>query len=249
MAGRRVLGLAVILGLFALAGVRLHSFATVTHPAADETTYSTLLKAAGDVGDASVVAQAAVPQVAVFASAGDATPSKTLSNPNAEGAPLVFLAVATQGGDWVEVLLPVRPNGTTGWVRRSDVHLVADPYRVEIDLGHHRITVWKGSDVFRREPVGVGARSTGTPHGLYFITELLQPPDAAGFYGPYAFGISGYSDVLKTYEGGDGQIGIHGTDDPSSFGKDVSHGCIRMSNDGITALALAVPLGTPVLIR
>ncbi|MDQ4133917.1 MAG: L,D-transpeptidase, partial [Actinomycetota bacterium] len=43
-------------------------------------------------------------------------------------------------------------------------------------------------------------------------------------------------------------VGIHGTNDPSGLGRSVSHGCIRMSNRGITALAKTLPLGTPVEI-
>lgn len=40
----------------------------------------------------------------------------------------------------------------------------------------------------------------------------------------------------------------HGTNDTSGLGRDVSHGCIRMSNDGITLLARTLPLGVPVEI-
>lgn len=59
----------------------------------------------------------------------------------------------------------------------------------------------------------------------------------------------GFSGVLVDFAGGDGMIGIHGTNDPSSIGRDSSHGCIRMSNEGITKLAESVPLGVPVEIR
>ena len=54
--------------------------------------------------------------------------------------------------------------------------------------------------------------------------------------------------MLTSFAGGDGVIGIHGTNDPSTLGKDVSHGCIRMSNSGITKLAKILPLGVPVQI-
>jgi len=54
--------------------------------------------------------------------------------------------------------------------------------------------------------------------------------------------------VLYSFGGGPGQIGIHGTNDPSSVGRSVSHGCIRLSNAAITRLAQELPLGTPVTI-
>ena len=78
--------------------------------------------------------------------------------------------------------------------------------------------------------------------------ELLRPPDPDGPYGAYAYGLSGFSNVLSRFNGGDGVIGIHGTNDPSGLGKDVSHGCIRMSNAGITKLARILPLGVPIEI-
>ena len=95
---------------------------------------------------------------------------------------------------------------------------------------------------------GVGRSATPTPAGTYFITELLQQPSPRGSYGPFAFGLSAYSDTLTSYAGGPGQIGLHGTDAPSLVGTDVSHGCLRVTNDVITALARQLPLGTPVRI-
>jgi lipoprotein-anchoring transpeptidase ErfK/SrfK len=76
---------------------------------------------------------------------------------------------------------------------------------------------------------------------------LLQPTNTG--YGPYAFGLSGFSEVLSNFGGGPGQIGLHGTDDTASIGRAASHGCIRMSNADITALATLLPLGTPIVIE
>ncbi len=65
---------------------------------------------------------------------------------------------------------------------------------------------------------------------------------------PYAYGLSGFSNVLESFNGGNGVIGIHGNNDPSSIGGDVSSGCIRLHNDVITRMVeeIGVPLGTPV---
>jgi lipoprotein-anchoring transpeptidase ErfK/SrfK len=68
-------------------------------------------------------------------------------------------------------------------------------------------------------------------------------------YGPYAYPLSGYSEVLFSFGSGDGQMGIHGTNDPSSLGRSVSNGCIRMSNDAITKLARTLPVGVPVEVK
>lgn len=196
----------------------------------------------------SIVAEAKVPTVDVFATPGGAAPITQLANPNENGAPLVLLAISYVD-DWLEVLLPVRPNGARGWVREQDVALTAHSYRVRVELGRHRITVWKGTKPILQEEIGVGSNRRPTPTGVYYLTELLRPPDPNGRYGPYAFGISGYSDVLTSFRGGDGGVGIHGTNDPSSIGNDSTHGCIRLRNEAITRLARILPLGTPVFIR
>ena len=82
-----------------------------------------------------------------------------------------------------------------------------------------------------------------------YIKELLQPPNPNGPYGPFAYGLSGFSEVLTSFAGGPGALGIHGTNDPSSVGHPVSYGCIRMSNASISALARILPLGVPVEIN
>ena len=96
--------------------------------------------------------------------------------------------------------------------------------------------------------IAVGTGDTPTPFGEFYLAELLQPPNPNGSYGPYAFGLSGFSEVLDSFNGGDGVVGIHGTNDPSALGTTVSHGCIRVANDVISDMATTVPLGTPVLI-
>lgn len=194
-----------------------------------------------------VVATARGRGVPIYLGQGDTNPLQTLPSPNADGAPLVF-RVKQHVGAWLEVDLPTRPNGSTGWIRASDVTLTGHDYKVQIDLGSHRLTVWNGSKTVARVPVGVGQAVTPTPSGEYYITELLKQPDAEGLYGPWAFGLSAHSDVLDEFAGADGILGIHGTDYPPGIGTDVSHGCIRMSNRNITRLAHKVPVGTPVEI-
>ena len=81
-----------------------------------------------------------------------------------------------------------------------------------------------------------------------YTKELLEPPNPNGAYGHYTYGLSGFSNVIFDFQGADGVIGIHGTNDPSSVGKDVSHGCLRITNDAIDMLAKRLPLGVPVEI-
>ena len=192
-------------------------------------------------------------EIAVHEAPEVSSPSETYPNPwpldddPAHVVPQVFLVVGQEGA-WVEVLLPVRPNGTTGWVRTRDVRLTDNNFRITVELGAHRITVYDGDTIMLQEPVAAGKPATPTPVGTYYLRVLLKAPDPNTVYGPYAYGLSGHSDVVTSFNGGDGELGIHGNNDASVLGTDASAGCIRMSNDGITRLAGILPLGTPVEI-
>jgi len=171
----------------------------------------------------------------------------TLGPRTALSGPRVLL-VAGSTADWVQVRLPVRPNTATGWVRRSQVTLAAEPWSIEITRATHTLTVRRAGLVTARYPVAIGKASTPTPTGLFFVTDLIETNDPGGAYGPAALGLSGHSDVLTRFGSGDGVLGIHGTDEQSSIGRSVSHGCIRMVNADSLTLERTVPDGTPVVI-
>lgn len=174
-------------------------------------------------------------------------PLASMTNPNELGAPLVFLVKARQG-DWLNVMLPMRPNGVTGWIQAGSVTLSESDWRSKIELGAHRLTVWHGNEVVVEAPVAVGTSSAPTPVGDFYLTELLDTGNPTGAYGPYAFGLSSFSDVYTEFAGGPGQIGLHGTNAPELLGTDVSHGCIRVDNDTINRLASELPIGTPIAV-
>ena len=194
----------------------------------------------------SIVATAIGPSVTVYEQPNGSEKTR-LSNPNENGAPLTFLERESRR-DWMRVLLPIRPNGAEGWVRRSDVRLTSHRFKIRVELTAHRFVVTDADKTILDTPVGVGTKNTPTPGGLYYTKELLQPPDPDGPYGHYTYGLSGFSEVIYDFQGADGVLGIHGTNDPSSIGKDVSFGCLRISNDAIDMLAKTLPLGVPVEI-
>ena len=94
----------------------------------------------------------------------------------------------------------------------------------------------------------MGAADAPTPTGAFYVIDKLATGDPDDTYGPFAFGLSAHSDVLTDFAGGDGQVGIHGTNDPGSIGEAVSHGCIRVPNDVAVVLEERLHLGTPVTI-
>jgi lipoprotein-anchoring transpeptidase ErfK/SrfK len=226
---------------------------TVTQPATTGTTAPTTTTTAPAL-QGTYVATATGTSVAVYPSPTGATPAQVLPNPwvvdptrPAANAPQVFLVARDQPiAGRVEVQLPVRPNGSTGWVRMSDVSLARVSYHVLVELGRRRITVSNGALTVYQGAVAVGATATPTPTGHYYVRVLIRAPDPHTVYGPFAYGLSSHSDKLSTFNGGDGEIGIHGNDDASVLGRNVTHGCIRMDNAQITRLAQLLPLGTPV---
>lgn len=183
-------------------------------------------------------------QVVVYA-APDGPAAETLSNPQPSGAPLTFLVTSAQGA-WLQVDLAQRPNGSTGWIKADTVTLHSLIYSLQASTEQNTLTLSKNGAVVKTFPAATGTGGTPTPHGSYYITELLQPTNSG--YGPYAFGLSAFSDVLSSFGGGPGQIGLHGTDDTASIGHATSHGCIRLNNTDITELATLLPLGTPITI-
>ena len=203
------------------------------------------------LGESVVVRAADDVLIAYDAPDGDASSVVELANPTPRGGPLVLAAVdpeAAERAEWVEVHLPVRPNGSTAWVRAADVDLFRNPYSVEVSTSEFEMTVFENDEPLVVAEIAVGREVAPTPHGEFFLAELLQPESPDGTYGPFAFGLSGFSDVYTEFAGGDGVIGIHGTNAPDLLGTAASHGCVRVDNETIEALASLLPLGTPVTV-
>jgi lipoprotein-anchoring transpeptidase ErfK/SrfK len=201
-----------------------------------------------------LAAQAKIPQLGIYDDPSAPSPAKTVPNPwllNEEPdkqIPQVFLVEEQRTDGWVKVLLAERPNGSTGWVRASDVQLTPNPYHMRVSLGDHKISVFQGTNSIYEGQVAIGASDTPTPPGKYYTRVLIQAPDPNTVYGPFAYGLSAHSEVLTEFSGGDAEVGVHGNNDASVLGKSVTHGCIRMDNDEITKLSKVLPLGTPVEI-
>jgi len=174
----------------------------------------------------------------------------TFGRTNVQGNRQVFLLVGeAQVGSqpWFRALLPVRPNGTMGFIPRSELTLSQTPYHITVSREQRRLTLWDRCRRARTYPVGIGTKYTPTPVGTFYLASLLKPPGVDSVYGVYAYGLSGYSSVIRTWKWG-GVIGLHGTNDPSSVGHYTSHGCIRMFNKDIEQLVRILPLGTPITI-
>jgi lipoprotein-anchoring transpeptidase ErfK/SrfK len=195
----------------------------------------------------SVIATAHGPTVEVFTKPGDPSPSLRLANPGPNQVPRVFLVLERRPG-WFLVLLPTLPNGSKGWIAADTVTTTKTSYWLQVRRSQFQLRLYQGKKLLINARAAIGTTDTPTPGGRYYLTELLQAPNPNGDYGPYAYGLSGYSETLQQFDGHDPIIGIHGTNQPGLLGTAVSHGCIRVDNSTITRLAGMLPLGTPVQI-
>src|ERR1700712_521885 len=156
--------------------------------------------------------------VAVYPSPdANAQPTQTLDAKTEYTLPVSFL-VFDQYQDWLHVYLPTRPNDATGWIKAADV-TVSKPleYQIKVSLADHKLTLLKNGAVQFEEPAATGTGDTPTPTGTFYYTDPLDLANQPGTgYGVFAIGLSGHSNVLQTFAGGDGQIAVHGTDETGS---------------------------------
>jgi hypothetical protein len=167
-----------------------------------------------------------------------------------DGPPEVYPVLRSRvagGVTWLQVRLPMRPNGRKGWVPRSALGplRVADT-KLRVNRTTLRATLYKDGRRIWSSRIGVGKRATPTPAGRFWIRSRLRNLRGGGIYGPWAFGTAAYS-VLSDWPGG-GVIGVHGTNQPGLIPGRPSHGCIRVPNDRIRKLVRRMPIGTPVEI-
>ena len=182
--------------------------------------------------------------------AGGSLASFGLTNDNGHATVFEIRGVVEDGCGrlWYDAALPVRPNGTRGYVAARDVDVLKVRTRIVVDLSARRLTYFKDGEVTLEAEVAIGAPSTPTPTGRYYVNQRLIASDPSGPWGPAAIGISAFSDVLQDWSQG-GPIAIHGTNEPESIGEAASHGCIRLPNSTLRRLFAITPAGTPVIIH
>jgi len=221
-------------------------------PAPDPTVVPTPAAPASELDSALAPAHAvavADGSVSVHPSPDLGTAALELAPDTAFGSRRTFRVLeATPDGQWLKVVVPARGETTGGWISAATVQLEAVRHHIAVDLSDRTLVLSEAGTPVMTVTVAVGSVENPTPTGQFFITDKLNA-DASGSYGPYAFGLSAWSPTLSEFGGGDGQIGLHGTNRPELLGQAVSHGCIRVPNDVVTELAAVLALGVPVDIQ
>jgi lipoprotein-anchoring transpeptidase ErfK/SrfK len=184
------------------------------------------------------------------------------SAPNASTAPLppieahrpitgvrtVLPVLGHAAGGWLRVQLPGRPNGRTGWIRTRATAVSVTPWHIIVNTARRRVLVFRTGRVVKTFRAVVGKPSTPTPTGTFFVEEAvrLSPKDVGA---PFALALSARSNVVQEFDGGPGQIAIHGLANVGGvLGTAASHGCVRLDNAAITWLVGRIGAGVPVTI-
>ena len=166
-----------------------------------------------------------------------------------DGFPEVYLLLSSvmdaRGHEWIQVRIPARPNGRTGWVDRATLgEFRVTHWLIEIVRRSRRLKAYYNGKLRFSAPVGIGKPSTPTPSGHFYIREIFKLARSNAYW-PYAIGTSDYS-TLTDWPGG-GVVGIHGDmSEPQLIPGDPSHGCVRMHDQDLARIAPRLTLGTPV---
>ena len=158
------------------------------------------------------------------------------------------LPLLARRGQWLKVRLPGRPNGHTGWINRVATISSVTGWHIVVDRSRKQVTVYRAGRPVRVFRAIVGKPSTPTPSGEFFVEESIAL--RAGDVGaPFALALSARSNVLQEFDGGPGQIALHGLANVGGvLGTAVSHGCIRLADDTMRWLAARIVPGVPVTI-
>lgn len=154
----------------------------------------------------------------------------------------------TGGSAWLHVLLPGRPNGHAGWIAKRGTVARSTSWKIHVDLSARRVTISRAGRPVRSAKAVVGKPSTPTPRGQFFVEEVITlPPTAVG--APFALALSARSSVFQVFDGGPGEIALHGLMNVGgTLGTASSHGCVRLDNGTMRWLVKRIRPGTPVTI-
>jgi len=211
------------------------------------TTTTTLLTAESLPQGSSLILEAKG-EVEVFASPGDPEPIRVLEARTILDTATVVMVLDGPIDGWARVMLPGRPNGSEGWVESANLTEYVVEGTVIVDLSDRTLSYYVAEEEIVSTTVAIGTGGNPTPTGSFFVTDNVTLANPNSVWGPHALGLSARSDTITEFNGGDGIVGIHGTNRPESIGNAASLGCVRVPNEVIVQLHEMIQVGTPVHI-
>jgi lipoprotein-anchoring transpeptidase ErfK/SrfK len=154
--------------------------------------------------------------------------------------------VQTKTG-WDRILLPTRPNHSTGWifVARGGLQIAYSAYRIQVNLTSYQLAIFDGRRVLGSWTVAIGSPGTPTPAGRTFLLASIAPVQRT--YSPLILPLGVHSATVNTFGGGPGTVALHGWPNSAVFGHAVTHGCVRVPAAALRVLS-RIPLGSSVVI-
>ncbi|MFI5591256.1 L,D-transpeptidase [Amycolatopsis sp. NPDC051758] len=156
--------------------------------------------------------------------------------------------VAEQPG-WAQILLPSRPNSSTGWIYLDDPAVTTEHSRFRIDVDRKTFTL----DLYRDDApighwtIGVGKAGAVTPPGRTFILASILDNGPKPF-SPIVMPLGTHSATHLTFGAGPGTVGVHTWPTDNVYGRASSDGCVRVPRDALDVISKTVPPGSVVEI-
>src|SRR5436190_6801860 len=174
--------------------------------------------------------------------------STGFSNRNAV-YPVVRHEVQPDGSEWLQVEALRNRSQVEVWIPKWATRQVWIAYRIKVDISSRLATIYRDGKVARRFRVVVGAPSTPTPTGHWYVVDRLRLRTSWAWR-KWALATSAFSRILKHFDGGEGQVALHARGALAApVGTAASHGCVRFRDGDIAWMAAHVPNGTEVWIK
>jgi lipoprotein-anchoring transpeptidase ErfK/SrfK len=163
--------------------------------------------------------------------------------------PVLKHQVMADGSQWLQVEALRNRTQVKVWIPQWATRRVWISWLIKVDLSSRLATIYRGGKVLRRFHVVVGAPSTPTPTGHYYVVDRMRLRTSWA-YGKWALATSAFSAILKHFDGGQGQVALHARGSLAApVGTAASHGCVRLNDGDIAWLAAHVPNGTSIWIQ
>ena len=180
----------------------------------------------------------------VFKKQTDSEANWLLSNPGPFQGDRVLL-VRNIEENWIQVSMPIRPHGTTAWVKRDSVSITEHKAKVIVDKYTGLLEGWENGELLFKESFDSGSEEHPTPLGDFYINEINVESNEIS--GRKLVGINAFSTTIDPTSEGDPAIAFLARESNEGSEEPSTRGCIRVSKK-VLDLITGLPLGTPVQI-
>jgi lipoprotein-anchoring transpeptidase ErfK/SrfK len=163
--------------------------------------------------------------------------------------PVVRHRMLANGREWLQVEALRNRTQLKVWIPKWATRRVWIAYRIKIDISSRLATIYRNGKVAHRFRVVVGAPSTPTPTGNWYVVDRLRLR-VGWAYGKWALATSAFSRILRHFEGGQGQVALHARGSLAApLGTAASHGCVRFRDEDAAWMAAHIRNGTRIAIQ